>query len=610
LALAAARAVLRHLHTSGPSLQQELTLRTARLAEEFNAFFEREALPVRVVHCGSLFRFAFARELKFTDLFFYHLIEKGIYIWEGRNCFLSTAHTDADLAHLSRAVEETVAELRAGGFLPERTHAAPIGDRTGVAPPLEPVECANRLPLTEGQQQVWLAAQMTAQASVAYNESMSLYMRGALDLDALRRAVAQLVARHEALRTVFSPHGDYQEILLDLIVDVPFTDFSLLAEAERAAQTQAWLAQQARTPFDLARGPLCRAGVARLEAQYHVFALTIHHLVMDGWSSGIVLRELKELYAAECEGRAARLPAPESYIDYARRLAAQAQSAETQAAESFWLGQFADAAPTFALPTDRPRPLVQTYNGGRLVGSIDGGVCGALRGVGAQHGCTSFATLLAGFTALLGHLTGQTDLVVGIHSAGQLASGANDLVGYCVNLLPLRSRVDQTLTFGQHLAQVRQQLLAVYKHQTYPIGRLLKHLNPARTGTRASLIAVTFNVERTGSKVEFFGLEVEAGANHNGHAKFDLSVDVVEGADGLRLVFDYNSDLFETTTVRRWLAHYEAVLRAVAAAPQLSLAGLPELLVESDRQQEALRAQEFKQTRAEKLKRAQRRAVV
>jgi acyl transferase domain-containing protein len=610
LALAAARAVLRHLQESGPALQQELTLRTARLAEEFNAFFEREELPVRVVHCGSLFRFAFARELKYTDLFFYQLIEKGIYIWEGRNCFLSTAHTDADLAQLFRAVEETVAELRAGGFLPERARAVETVDRTSAAHALEPVAGAHRLPLTEGQQQVWLAAQMTAQASIAYNESMSLYMRGPLDLDALRHAIARLVARHEALRTVFSPHGDYQDILPGLTVDVPCVDFSSLAEAERAAQTQAWLAEQARTPFDLVRGPLCRVGVARLEAQYHVFVLTIHHLVMDGWSSGILLRDLKELYAAECEARAARLPAPESYFDYARRLAAQAQSAETQAAENFWLSQFADTIPALDLPTDRPRPPVQTYNGGRVVGIVGDGVSDGLRRLGAQHGCTTFATLLAGFTALLGHLTGQTDIVVGIHSAGQLTSGARDLVGYCINLLPLRARVRQTLTFEQHLAEIRQQLLAVYKHQTYPLGRLLKQLNRARNGVRAPLISVTFNVERTGSKMEFFGLEVEAGANHNGHAKFELSVNVVEGGDELRLEFDYNSDLFDAHTVRRWQTHYEAVLRAVVAAPQISLAALPELLAEADRQQVALREKEFKQARADKLKRVRRRALV
>lgn len=635
LAMAAARAVLRHLKNSGPILQQQLNERTAELAARLNNLFQQQSLALNVVHCASLFRFNFPRDLKFADLFFYHLIDKGIYIWEGRNCFLSTAHTNADLDFLVRAVEQTVAEMRAGEFLPSAAdHASPdvsakqqpIETAPAVAPlsaiaggsarrlsgqgGKESAISAKLFPLTEGQQQVWLASQLGAAASVAYNESINLHMRGKCNVAALRRAIEKLVERHESLRTTFSPLGDYQQIKPDTKVLVPLLDFSHLDKTQRQAQVTGWLAKEVQEPFDLAHGPLLRAHIARLEDEYHLLVLTIHHLVMDGWSAGVLLRELREIYSAECQALECHLPLPESYSEFARRLMTGEQSNEMVQAEMFWLKQFADGIPVLNLPLDHARPPVQTFNGDRQRAILNGGISQELKKLSAQQGCTTFVTLLVAFSVVLRQLSGQDDFIVGIHSAGQLTSNVKDLIGYCINLLPFRTRIDGALSFTEYLAQVRHELLDVYSHQNYPLGKLIKKLNPPRDPSRSPLIAVTFNVDRAGQPAKFYGLEVDVVVNHNGHSKFDLSVNLVEETDHLEMECDYNTDLFEAETVRRWMTSFEITLRALLSNPAIKLKELKEIIEEGVRQQQRLKEQEFKESRRQKLKNLKRRAAV
>jgi acyl transferase domain-containing protein/glutamate-1-semialdehyde aminotransferase/non-ribosomal peptide synthetase component F len=631
LSMAAARAMLQHLKNSGPTLQRELGERTAKLAARFNHLFEESDLDIRVVHCASLFRFNFARDFKFADLFFYYLIHKGIYIWEGRNCFLSTAHTDEDLNSLVRAVEQTVAEMRAAEFLPpaaphawhsEITRkqrlavAAPSANTGASAHTLgehngpEVANSAKLFPLTEGQQQVWIASQMGEAASVAYNQSINLHMRGKCNIAALRQAIKKLVERHESLRTTFSPLGDYQQIKSDMRVPAPLLNFSHLAEPQRQAELNGWLAKEVQEPFDLARGPLLRTHIARLEEEYHLLVLTIHHLVIDGWSSGVLLRELREIYSAECQGVECHLPPPESYREFALRLMTSEQSDQMARAEVFWLNQFADTIPVLNLPLDHPRAPVQTFSGNRRHAVINRGISEELKKLSAQQGCTTFVTLLVVFSVVLRQLSSQDDFIVGIHSAGQLTSNAKDLIGYCINLLPFRTRIDDALSFTEYLGQVRRELLDIYSHQNYPFGRLIKQLNPPRDPSRSPLIAVTFNVDRGGQTAKFYGLEVDVVATHNGHSKFDLSVNLIEKTEDIEMEYDYNTDLFESETIRRWMTSFETTLRAVLRNPAIRLKELKETIEEAGRQQQLLDEEKFRESRRQKLKKLKRRAVV
>ena len=595
LAMAAAVAVLKHLKASGPTLHQELNARTSAMAARFDDLFASEGLPIRVVNCASLFRFDLPRVVRFADLFFYHLVEKGIYIWEGRNCFLSTAHTDADIDLLFNAVERTVAEMKAHDFLPS----------SGVAAGKN-----RRFPLTEGQQQVWLASQIGHAASVAYNESMTLSARGKLDVEAMRRAIEKLVNRHDSLRTVFGTEGDYQEIIPHLKTSVPLVDFSDLDQPHRDREFAGWMKRETQQPFDLAQGPLMRAHLVRLEVEHHLLVMTVHHIVMDGWSASVLFRDLRELYDAECKGIAAPLPPPESYTQFAERLDRQDESEEMARAEAFWLGQYADGIPVLNLPLDRPRGAVQTFNGDRERSNINGHITGDLKQLSADHSCTTFVTLLAALNVLLYSISKQNDFIAGIHSAGQLTTNARDLVGYCINLLPVRTRVDAELGFAEYLDQLKAELLDVYSHQNYPLGRLIKKLNPPRDPSRAPLIAVTINVDRVGEKTNFHGLEVEAVANHNGHSKFDLSLNLIESAEKLEVEADYNTDLFDAETIQRWLSYFEMMLLTLLANPTVKIRELKNLVDESEEHYRRLKEEEFKGSRRQKLKQLKRRVTV
>ncbi|HEV58341.1 MAG TPA: aminotransferase class III-fold pyridoxal phosphate-dependent enzyme, partial [Phycisphaerales bacterium] len=429
LAMSAAWAVLNYLKDEGPALQERLGERTVQLAAQLNDYFKAEDVPMQIVHFGSLFRFLPEPGFRFMDIFFFHLLEKGIYIWEGRNCFLGTAHTEEDLDLFVQAVQESVADMRAGGFFP----SASASDERGTA------QASRTFPLTEAQKHLWIVTQLSEEASVAYNQSLTLEIRGPLDLAALRAALQQVVDRHEALRTTFGPDGDCQVVFPLRPLDVELLDFSDLPEEARQARLDAWMAQEIRRPFDLVQGPLVRVHVVKLGPAEHHLVLTLHHLVTDGKSIGTILGETRALYADQVTGQPIELPPPVPFSAYVDWLSHPQQQEAAQAARAYWLERFAgpsSALPFLELPTDHPRRPLQTFAGSRERATLPAALRQALRQVGAQRGCTLYVTLLAAFQALLHRLTGQEDVIVGVPVAGQLAMGADHLVGYCLNVLP------------------------------------------------------------------------------------------------------------------------------------------------------------------------------
>jgi glutamate-1-semialdehyde aminotransferase/acyl carrier protein len=240
--MSAVRSALTHLKNSGPQLQEQLNAHTTELAATLNSYFEREEIPIRVVHFGSLFRFVFSEQVKLAELFFYHLLEKGVYTWEGRNCFLSTAHTDQDIDKIISAVKEAASEMRAGEFIP-----APTSQIEASEPRL--------IPTTIAQKELWILTQFGEAASRAYNESVAMHLRGPFDLPAMQRAIRKLVARHDALRITFSSDGNFQLVSPDISLDLSPVDFSNEAAATRAAILAEWSAKQAQQVFDLEKGP-------------------------------------------------------------------------------------------------------------------------------------------------------------------------------------------------------------------------------------------------------------------------------------------------------------------------------------------------------------------
>ena len=434
-----------------------------------------------------------------------------------------------------------------------------------------------KVPLTDVQRQLWALATISDQASRAYNESQTLRMRGPFNAAAMRKALEKTIDRHDSLRTTFSPDGDYQLIHHRVIIDVPELDLSHLDKARREAEAEKFILDDAQRPFDIVNGPLIRAHIIKLEEQYYFLALTSHHIIADGQAYAVLLGDMSAFYEAECTNTSAGLPKAVQFRDYiTRKKELKPRSDETSEAEKYWLAQYAAPLQGMDLPTDRPRPPVQTYNVGRHRESISSTLFDGLKRASAQHGCTLYMSILATLQVLAHQLTGNDDIIIGINTAEQASVGKNDLVGYRLNPVVLRMNVAPDHSFAEHVKSTRRKVLEAYEHQDYPISSLLKKLNLRRDPSRFPLTSVALNLDREGGGLKLFGLDVEV-INNPAGARLDFYLNVVEKPDGLTWEADYNSDLFDAQTIRRWMDHFEKLLASFVTDPTRRISALPRL---------------------------------
>ncbi|KVO65847.1 non-ribosomal peptide synthetase [Burkholderia ubonensis] len=546
LAMSAALAVLEKIEQEGPALQATLNERTAQIAATLNAFFAEAEAPIKVTWFGSMFRFEFTENL---DLFFYHMLEKGIYIWEWRTCFLSTAHTDADVDRFIRAVKDSVADLRRGGFIrPHSKHGTVAA-------------------LSEAQRQLWVLSEVDPEGSLAYNVNTTLELNGRLDEAAMRAAVQGLVDRHEALRTTLTPDGSGQIVHPSLTLQIPLID----------TDQDAWRNQESRQPFDLVNGPLFRAALVRLSSERHLLVMTAHHIICDGSTFGILLEDLARAYAG-----AAPAAAPLQFREYLKQIDGQRHSPEAKANREYWLAQCADHAEPLNLPVDYPRPAVKTFHGERVSLHLDADEAASLRAAARQNGCTLYMMLLAGFNLFLHRIAGQQEIVTGIPVTGRSVAGSDRLAGYCTHLLPLRSTLPDAATVASFLAGTRQNLLDALEHQDFPFAELVREIGAQRDLNAAPLVSAVFNLEPVSALPELPGLKVGLVAPLIRHTAFDLNVNVLDAGQELLIDCDYNTDLFERSTVQRFLGIYRKLLTSLAGDASAAVARLP-LLSDAER---------------------------
>src|SRR5579883_636263 len=565
LTLAAAKAVLQHLKERGPSLQEELTARTARLVRALNEHLALCDVSARVETFGSIFYVNFSPDERLAGLFFYHMRLRGVHIREGFPCFLTTEHSDADIDFLVRVFKESIAEMLRSGFLSGSRQA-----RSDINDGQLPAEAA--APMTEPQREIFLASMLGDDASRSFNESFSLRLRGPLQIDDLRRAVNRLLDRHEALRATIDPDGESLHFSPELRIDIPLRDLSTLDIKQREAELAQILRKDADATFDLGNGPLVRAQLVRLDTEYHILVFTSHHIVCDGWSTNVLLSDLAQLYSAAVQGRKAELSTPVRFSEYSRSLAAYNGSPESTKVEAFWLAQFAEIPPLLELPLDYPRTTVRNYAGATVRHRIGAEAYQTIKQLGSKRGCTLFATLLAGFYALLSRLSHLDDIVVGIPAAGQSLLDDGNLVGHCVNFLPLRVRLPRH--FADLLGEVKKRLLDAYDHQSYTYGSLVRKLSIARDPSRLPLMEVQFNLERIGSDLEFHALRADVDPNPKTSVNFDIFFNIVESNEGLMIDCDFNTGLFDSSTIERWMRHYETLLLNAASNPTAELGDL------------------------------------
>lgn len=469
-------------------------------------------------------------------------------------------------------------------------------------------EAAHKVPLTEAQKQLWVLAQMSEEGLIAYNESVSLQLQGSLNLEAMYQAVQKVVNRHEALRTIISSQGDFQQILPSVKIDVPVIDFSNLESGGRKAKVVEWLKKEGREPFDLSVGLLLRVHILKLESQLHLLLLTAHHIIIDGWSIDVIFKDLATIYSAECQGVPYQLEEPIQFREYINWQEQHNQGQKIAEDESYWLTQFANSIPVLELPTDYPRPSVQTYAGVEHSMIIDASCCRELKNLSSQHGCTLFMTLLAAFNVLLHQLSSQDGIAIGVPVAGQPHVGGKGLVGYCANVLPLRFTLKNE-RFIDYLNDVRKVLLNGYRHQDYPFSQLLKKLNIKRDPSRTPLITVLFGMDKFGAELKFFGLEVEGFTNYIGIARRELTWNIVEIEGQLSLKCNYNSDIYSSFTIQYWMEQFKIILRTVIEQPDVCLDALTEKITASDNEKQLAEEENLETFSIQKLKNFKRKAL-
>jgi glutamate-1-semialdehyde aminotransferase/aryl carrier-like protein len=554
--MAAAKAVLQQL-AARSGLQRELGEATAWLATTLNRQLEQAGLPLRVEHFGSLFTFVATAPWPWTDLLFFHLLERGIYIWERRVCYLSTAHTREDLEQVAAAVDASLCEMADGGFLPETAGARPAPRSSSSRP---------ELPLTDDQRDLLDLTRLGDSASRALNISLAMRLGGPFSASAMRRSLQRLADRHEALRIRFASH-EVQLVAAHATVPLPLVDLSATATDGREL-----LAAAAAHPFDLARGPLLRCLLLRLAPERHVLSLNVHHLAVDGVSLATMVRELAQIYPAEATGAVRLLPTQGSYSRFVTELSRQERSAaEASEHAAFWQRCYTPPPPFLELPLDRPRPAVRTFAAEHATHPLTPGLSTAVRAAGAGVGATTYVFMLAAIATLLGKLSGQDDLVIAVPTDRHLQDGG-PLLGYFVKLLPLRCRLPGAAGFASLVGSVRRDLLSAFEHRDYPLSRLMQRLGVADK-TRPPLAAVMFTLDRR-TRVDIPGLEVDVAVVPPGTEEFELVWAIEESADRFVVGCSWNRDLFSRASIERWQRLLAALLARVAADPETRLRDL------------------------------------
>jgi amino acid adenylation domain-containing protein len=462
---------------------------------------------------------------------------------------------------------------------------------------IKPAERTGTAPLSFTQQQFWLLDQAEPQRA-AYHVCTAVQISGALNTERFRAVLEQIVARHEVLRTsiVVEQGTPVQKISPAVPIVLRISDLSKLSPSKREAEMDRLLAAETGKPFDLSHSPLFRTHLLKLNEGEHVFLFTVHHIVYDGWSAGLLLRELAAFYEGS-GGHAANLPRLSiQYADFARWQRQWLQDATLERQLDYWRRQIANAPAALNLPTDYSRPATRSFNGAQRSTWLPHSLCESLQTLSRNENATLFMTLLAAFQTLLFRYSGQEDVIVGAPVAGRNMLETENLIGAFVNTLALRTNLSGNPNFRELLNRVRETVLGAFSNQDLPFQKLVEELNPERSINRTPLFQVMFAFQNTPApEAAVSGLKLTPLKSKSATAKFDLTLEVEEQTEGLQVTFEYSTDLFASETVERMLAHFQNLLTDVVADPTRRVADL-DLLTQTEREQQLV---EWNENRAD-----------
>ncbi len=445
----------------------------------------------------------------------------------------------------------------------------------------------NTFPLSFTQRRLWFLNQLEPD-NPFYNIPSTFRFTGRLNVSALEESLNEMIRRHESLRTTFQLAADgqpTQTIAAPYPLALPIIDLQAVPEGDREAEALQIAIKEFQQPYDLTTLPLWRAVLLRLQEQEHLLVLTMHHTIFDGWSLGVFIRELAAIYQAFDKGRPSPLPTLEiQYADYAHWQQQEFQQEILDKQLGYWQQQLGGRLPILELPSDRPRPQVQGFEGELHAILLPLALYEALKALSRQEQATLFMTTLTAFYVLLHRYTGQEDITIGFPITGRNRQEIEGLMGPCVNTLVLRANLAGNPTFRELLAQVRDMTLQTYANQDLPFDRLVEALQPERTLSHNPLFQVMFTLQNSLGDIELDDLKIVFVQMDSGTTKFDLSLDVFEGPEGPNCVFEYSTDLYDRDRIQRMAGHYQMLLEGIVANPDRRLSELP-VLTATEQQQ-------------------------
>ena len=588
LAMAAVKQVLLHLKGKGPEFWQGVKDRATRLATTVDKMFVENNAPFRMPNFGSQMFIRAAEDHKYANLLFFHLRNKGVFLLEGFPTYMTAAHTDEDIDYCISAFRESVAELQEGGFFdvpagitvphlnggrlsgPPRILTAGVDveeKKKNPEPEIRNPKSPHLHPMTEPLAEVWLASQISENASLCFNEINLVSLRGGLDTNALRDSLNDLVVRHDSLRAVFPSGGEGFTTQPPFVFDLPASDLRDLPAKDREAAVAAAQEAERDKPFDLEKGPLFRGSLLRLAEEEHLLILNAHHLICDGWSYNVLLAELAELYSSRVEGRRPQLATAPSFAEHCERTAARESVTTATPAEAHWMREFAEPVHPLNLPADFATLSEPDFLCGTIADHFTPEQVLALRKVAGKSGATLFGLLLGAYQILLHRVCRQDRFVVGFPAAGQNGSGAEGLVGHCVNFLPFVAEIDARARVGDFLRTTQKRLLDALDHQEFTYGRLIKRFS----ADERPLIEAIFNLERVNDGLAMSGLTTKVAEIERGYTANPLFLKAREYEAGLEIRIDYQNSLFSKESIGQWLAIYRAILEGLIARADVTV---------------------------------------
>ncbi|MBD2385756.1 condensation domain-containing protein [Cylindrospermum sp. FACHB-282] len=512
------------------------------------------------------------------------------------------------MSNLSQRIADLSPEKRQLFLQRLKNQKTAVGSPTKIIPQNRN---SDSFPLSFAQQRLWFLDQLEP-GNTAYNLFYPICLTGCLNVPALQSSLNEVVRRHEALRTTFTTVDGqpFQVIAPTLTLNLPVLDLEKLPADQREAEVLRLAHQEAQQPFDLAKGPLLQVTLLRLTEVEHTLFLRMHHIVSDGWSMGVLIREITVLYEAFSHGNPSPLPElPIQYADFAvwQRQWLQGEALEAQIA--YWK-QHLGKLPLVELPLDRLRPAVQTYSGARQSMVLPKALVDKLKALHQRQGITLFMTLLAAFQYLLHWYSGQEDIVIGTDIANRNQGETKGLIGFFVNQLVLRTDLSGNPSFRELLERVREITLGAYAHQDLPFDKLVNLLNPERNLNRTPLFQVKIvleNIQTSSLKLsdlQLIPLKVE-----NETVQFDLLLELNETEQGLFGLWEYSTDLFDSGTIVRMVGIFAALLDKIATHPEAKLHEFKEFLHAADKQQQLKRETHYQTTIHKKLTQIKRKSI-